>query len=355
MASPGTSFSHLCRCLQGRVPKNVDWTPLIGLANQTLTTPALKDVADQFPEEIPEEVRRYVGEIFARNLARNDRLAEQLRECLAALNAQGIIPMLLKGSAMLTTSPRMKMGRRLVSDLDIVVSPEELKGSLDCLSRLGYRIQAMAPDEGARWYADLARPGDVGMIDLQLRPPGHGVFYSAAGDARRHCRLQQSAYVPSETYHALMLIIHDQFQDADYWVGKIDLRHLLDLRDLANSPAGIDWDLLASLTPGKLARNAIETQLVALSCLLGVRVPDRMVRRVVPRLQHWRRRLQTHLPVLRGALFLLAMLDYGNYRAEMGLKAQGEARSPRGRRILPRIETMRFLLALSSEQRAGKV
>lgn len=355
MASSGTSLSHLCQCFQGRVPRNVDWPSLIGLANQTLTTPALTDVAEQFPDQVPEEVRSYIGEIFARNLARNDRLTKQLKECLAALNAQGIIPMLLKGSAMLATSSRMKMGRRLVSDLDIVVSREELKPSLDCLFRLGYLVQTRAPDGDAKWYADLARPGDVGMIDLQLRPPGHDAFYSAAGDGRRHCQLQRSAYVPSETYHALMLIIHDQFQDADYWVGKIDLRHLLDLRDLANSPAGIDWDLLAALAPGRLARNAVETQLVALRNLLGVAVPDRMLRRAVPHLQHWRRRLQTHLPVLRGALFLLVLLDYGNYRAELGLKEQGAMHLPRRRRILPKIETVRFLLALAREQRAGKV
>ena len=206
----------------------------------TLTTPALQDVIERFGGEIPADVRRYIGEIFARNLVRNDRLAAQLKEVLAALNACGITPTLVKGSAMLATSSRMKMGRRLVSDLDLVVSPDEFEAAFDCLLRLGYGVLYRAPDAAAKRFADLARPGDVGTIDLQQCPPGHRFFYSAAGDIKFHRHLQRSAYIPSPTYHALMLIIHDQFQDADYWVGNIDLRHLLDLRDLANSPGGID-------------------------------------------------------------------------------------------------------------------
>jgi hypothetical protein len=271
---------------------------------------------------------------------------------VAALGARGITPMLMKGSAMLATSPRMKMGRRLVTDLDLVVSPDEIEPAFECLRNLGYYVHLEAPETNAQWFAELARPGDVGMIDLQRCPPGHRFFYGAAGDAKHHCRLEGGAYIPSATYQALVLIIHDQFQDEDYWVGNIDLRHLLDLRDLAD---GIDWNLLVSLTRGKLARNAIETQLVTLNSLLGVDVPHDMRRRVMPRLQYWRRRLQAQLPVLRHALFLLTLFDYGNYRAEVGLEERTARRLAPRKWILPTIETARFLLALAGDERSGKV
>lgn len=358
MTSQHTSFLHLCQCLRGELPNGVDWMSLIGLANQTLTTPALISIVERYPKDIPGDVHDYVCEIFERNVVRNDRLSAQLAEALVALNREKITPVLMKGSAVLVSS-HARGPARLISDLDILVSPNEAKAASRCLSELGYSVHYEAPDGAAKWYADLERPGDVGMIDLHQKPPGHGVFYGVSGDVTQNCRPLSwngaSVYIPSGTYHALMLIIHDQFQDADYWVGKIDLRHLLDLRDLANEPDGIDWQRLALIVPGELARNAMETQLVALSSLLRVNVPPELRSRVIPRIQHGRRMLQIRMPALRRALLLTALLDYQNYRAVLGASGDLISDLKLTRPILPRLDTVRFLAGLSREQRAGKV
>jgi hypothetical protein len=329
---------------------------VIDLANQTLTTPALRDVVENFPDRVPPDAAHYINEVFERNLVRNDRLSAQLSDALAALGQRGITPILMKGAAMLVALPRDRMARRLVSDLDILVSPAEAKRAFDGLTDLGYRSYFQPPDGATRWYADLERPGDAGMIDLQQDLPGHGLFYGAAGDPRQHCVLRswngRSAYVPSPTYHALTLILHDQFQDADYWVGKVDLRHLLDLREMAGAPGGIDWRLLASFASGKLARNAIETQAVALSVLLGVEIPAAMRSRIVPRIQHWRRMLQIRWPALRPALLTTALLDYRNYRAEF---APREDAARVRARTLPRLDTARFMFDLVKARSPGKI
>ena len=159
MASGGATLWHLCRCFRACGPAASTGRLLISLANQTLTTPALQDVVEQFADDIPKEVSRYVGELFARNLARNDRLAEQLAEALAALNARGITPMLLKGSAMLATTPRMTMGRRLITDLNIVVSPDEAEPACDCPVRP--RLSRSLRGFGRR-YQMVRRPGKAG-------------------------------------------------------------------------------------------------------------------------------------------------------------------------------------------------
>ncbi|WP_424627932.1 nucleotidyltransferase family protein [Bradyrhizobium sp. SYSU BS000235] len=332
---------------------------LISLANQTLTTPALMDIVERYPESIPQDVCLYVREIFERNADRNNRLSAQLAEALTALNQEKITPVLLKGSAMLVSSLLHRTGARLISDLDLLVSPAEAEVASNCLRKLGYDIHYQAQVGAAKWYADLKRPGDAGMIDLHQKPPGHGFFYELSGDVTQNCRLLSwrgtSVYIPSSTYHALMLIVHDQFQDADYWVGKIDLRHLLDLRDFAREPDGIDWKHLAFLAPGKLARHAMETQLIALSSLLGVDVPPELRSGVVPRIQHRRRMLQIRLPALSRTFLLTALLDYRNYRAVLGVSGEVMPGFSLTRRVLPRLDTARFLLGLSREQRAGKV
>lgn len=358
MAKHKNQLLNLCRCFRGDLPEDVDWMRLIDLANRTLTTPALMDFVERHPNAVPEDVGQYLREIFQRNLTRNRRLASQLNEAVWTLNTQGIAPVLMKGSAFLMEARGDDIGRRLISDLDVLVSPEEKHSALNCLFDAGYRVHDQTPGEATRWHADLQRPDDVGMIDLQQDPPGHAFFYRSSGNLKHHCHFisgEASAYTPDPTFHALMLIIHDQFQDSDYWTGHIDLRHLLDLRDLARSTDGIDWQRLASLAPSKLARNALETQLVTLHALLDVDVPLAMRNRLAPKLQTWRRRLQSRAPALRPALLPMMLLDFRNYRTEIGAEERARKQLKPKKWVLPKATSMRFLFTLAGEQRIGKV
>lgn len=359
MTDQRAAIIQLCQCLRGAPPNQVDWMSVIGLANQTLTTPALMEFTKRFPKFVPEEVARYVEEIFARNLLRNDRLVVQLNEAVAALNQRGVTPILLKGAATLALKDRTAAASRLISDLDILVSPNESDAALKCLLALGYRIHYQAPPSAAKWYVDLERQQDVGMVDLQRSLPGHPFFYCSHGDVRQYCTLIKnehgSVYIPNPTYQALMLVIHDEFQDSDYWVGSFDLRHLLDLRELVNAPEGLDWRMLARLAPSRLMRNAVETQLMALFVLLGVDVPPTMRARLIPRLQFRRRLLQARYPLLRHALLMLTVLDYRNYRAELGRAERAIKQLEPRTWALPKMNTMRFLFDVSRERRSGKV
>lgn len=359
MAKRSDPLLNLSRCFRGDLPTEIDWMGVIDLANRTLTTPTLIDCLERFPDAIPNDVGQYLQEIFQRNLTRNGRLASQLSEAVWALNTQGIAPVLMKGSAFLAEARGRDAGRRLISDLDILVSPEEKRDALNCLFEAGYRVDYETPDDAPRWHADLQRPDDVGMIDLQEGPPGHAFFYRTLGNLKQHCHFdvsgETSAYIPDPTFHALLLIIHDQFQDSDYWTGRIDLRHLLDLRDLAGSRDGIDWQRLASLAPSKLARNALETQLTMLHSLLGVDVPPAMRNRLTPKLQTWRRRLQSRLPILRFAFLPMMLLDFRNYRAEVGAEERARKQLKPKEWIVPKATSMRFLATLAGEKRIGKV
>jgi hypothetical protein len=356
MADYSRSLTQLCECLRGSVPRRTDWMSLIGLANQTLTTPALMEFATRFKDQVPEDVYLYIREIFDRNMARNDRLAIQLAEIVTAINDRGVTPILLKGAAMLATAARPQRGLKLMSDLDIMVLPDQIEETMNALLAIGYRVHIGSEQGAGKWYVDLKRSSDVGMVDLHRELPGPALFYRPSGCVKKHCKVVHveggSAYIPSATYRALILMIHDQFQDYDYWTGAIDVRHLIDLRDLATSAEGIDWEMLASLTPSKLARNALETQLVALFSLLGVDVPARMRTRFIPCIQHWRRVAQARVPLLRQALLPMAVLDYRNYRE---FRASDNGVSVSRKWALPKSDSLGFLLALTRQHRAGKV
>jgi hypothetical protein len=358
MTNHSRSLIALCKFLRGELPKNVDWASLIGLANETLTTPALMHSVDRFANEIPPDVSEYVREMFVRNQDRNRRLSDQLSEAVIALNEVGVTPVLLKSAGTLATTENAVNVFRLVSDLDIVISSEEIEIAIKALFAIGYEVFYSSPKGAAKWYVDLQRDGDVGMIDLHACLPGHQYFYRSIANIRHHCRLCTSrygtAYVPFPTYQAFILIVHDEFQDNDYWTGNIDLRHLLDLCELSRS-AGIDWRLLGSISPSRLYRNALETQLLALYYLFDLDVPTNLLQRFIPRLQFQRRLIQARIPFLRWAFLATALVDYINYRAEVGSEERTKRTFEPELWSLPKIATLRFLLDRSVERRPGKV
>ena len=183
-------------------------------------------------------------------------------------------------------------------------------------------------------------------------------FYRSLGNIRQRCSLTLSrigtAYIPLPIYQALILIVHDQFQDSDYWTGNIDLRHLIDLCELASSAEGLDWNLLSAMSASKLYRNALETQLVTLHSLFDVDVPRELRTRLTPRLQFRRRLIQSRIPLLRFALLATALLDYLSSRAEVG--ARKEVKHFQAAAVsLPKIHNLRHLFDLSAEKRPGKV
>ncbi|WP_245509628.1 nucleotidyltransferase family protein [Bradyrhizobium vignae] len=358
MARHSGALTSLCNCLRGMPPADVEWTSVIGLANQTLTTPALIDFVDKFASVLPQDVCTYIRHIHRRNVLRNDRLLAQLEEAVVAMNGLGITPIMLKGASTLATAPEERRGVRLMSDLDIMVMPDEAATAIAALSAIGYHIEYQTPPESQRWHVELNRLQDVGTIDLQQAAPGPAYLYRSFGHALNHCVPaalgRGRVYVPTPAYRALMLIIHDQFQDYGYWLGDLDLRHLIELRDLNNSAGGLDWMELTSLVPGELMRNAVETQLLALAELLGVEIPRALRSRLIPRLQFMRQLMQARFPATRLPFLAMTALDLGNYRKAASGAQQAAAR-PRGLWSLPRAGTVQFLLRAAVAVRAGKV
>lgn len=359
MAGHSAALTSLCNCLRGLPPVDVDWTSVIGLANQTLTTPALIDFVDQYASVLPDDVCIYISQIYRRNVLRNDRLIGQLEEAVVAMNGLGVTPVLLKGAATLATAPDERRGVRLMSDLDVLVMPDDAKSAIAALRSIGYEIHRQAPPESRRWYVELNRSRDVGTIDLQGGAPGPAYFYGGPGHTLNHCvssRLgRASVYIPTPTYRALMLIIHDQFQDHGYWLGDLDLRHLIELRDMNNSVEGLDWKELASHVSGKLMKNAVETELVALAELLGVDIPRPLRSRLIPRLQFMRQWMQARFPATRVPFLAMSILDLGNHRREATVDCTKTAVGQRRWWSMPKADTLQFLLRAATAVRAGKV
>lgn len=297
-------FGTLLGCLAGEAPPQADWSSLLATANQALVTGIL---AARIGDRAPREAKAFLGTIHRRARERNSRLARQLDEAVTALNGAGIQPILLKGTAVLRTAGS-SYGARILSDLDIMVPARSMATARQCLEAIGYRLWLSEDSPFAPM--NLCREQDVGMVDLhcrtKIRYPGFD-FEDLVGDCAEVGLGRARAWLPSPTSQALILILHDQLQERDYWRGLVDLRHLLDIAELARTSAGIDWARLAVHFPRGYPRNALDVQLSTLELLFGVPVP-------LPHRPGWtgfqlsRRIFQLRWPYLRPFFTLLTLL-----------------------------------------------
>jgi hypothetical protein len=319
----GRALRDLCAGLQGRLGSDVDWMGLLETANQALVTPALHSAlqASGQLDKAPSDARAFMTEVAARNAQRNVRLRQMVLDAATALNTAGIEPTLLKGMAVWASRPDRSTFPRMMSDVDLLVAPAEVIPAVEALRSAGFGLLASYDGPSVHVTAELGRPDDVGLIDLHQRapgPPGMAELFDKAAHASL-AAWDARVWVPSPTLQIFLLCLHDQLHDGDYWRGGFDLRHLLDIAELTRAPGGVDWRALDAMIPTRLLRNAIHAQLIAAHRLTGAEIPEALLGRVPPRLQHRRHMAQHRHPrfglLLAGLGFLLEGPNLLQHRA----------------------------------------
>lgn len=310
MTRNGTAFEDLVACLRGEPPASADWPAVFAIANRTLLTPALFDALARASRlaVLPEEGLAYLEFLHGRNLERNRRLRAQLIEAVGEFNDAGIRPVLLKGAVRLFCDPDHRLGSRMTRDLDIAVEEQEGAAARACLLRIGYRD--LAHGRG------MERPQDVGALELRHHrdPPVTARLPREHSTPNLVLRAGVGARIPSPTSRALHWILHDLIKEGDYWRGRIDLRHLHDLAELARTEEHVDWSCLRDGMQDRTGRNAIDTQLWTLHVLFGAEIPPAILGRRMIRLQHWRRMFTARHPVAGAPFRLAGNLAWGMQR-----------------------------------------
>lgn len=187
---------------------------------------------------------------------------------------------------------------RITSDIDLAVAARDEPLAQACLEELGY--VCLSDGRG------MVRDQDVGCWSCDR-------IVRMALDARSSCSGELLVKIASPQSRALHWIVHDLLKEGDYWRGRIDLRHLYDLAQLAESEP-VDWAALRGALQGKSARNAIETQLLTLNRFFGTSIPLGFGASPTIRFQHWRRVFASSHPILGAPLRLAGNLYWGARR-----------------------------------------
>lgn len=301
----------LTALLRGERPERLDWMAILRVANHALVTPALAAALDVAGGQVdaPHDVRTFLDEVARRTGERNRRLAAQLSDISAALNAEGIEPMALKGAAFLA-SPGDRPLARILTDLDLLLAPDEIERAIGALERAGFRLLARYPQFESHVAAELGREQDMGALDLHRRRPGPRHMAANAALERPSERIEIPGAVVrrgSPETRILEIVLHDLFHDGDYWRGALDLRHLIDIADLISSGEA-DWSLLTEPALGVLGRRAVGRHLIAAHDLLGAPVPPELLNSLGAGLEYRRALYQMRAPALRTPLVFASLL-----------------------------------------------
>ncbi|HYD32920.1 MAG TPA: nucleotidyltransferase family protein [Azospirillaceae bacterium] len=296
---------------------DVHWLMLLVLANEHLLGPALHDaLADRrLLAAAPEAVRDYLTALRRQNVERNRTLQVQGAEVVAAFNRVGIEPVPLDATPDLLTASADDdpVGGRILTHLDFLVAPNEALLAQAVLRGQGYRValEASSPSGG---IDDFRRLGEVGGINLHRTVVSFAMRGETAGDGSllsadevrregRVCRRDGLVMrVPRLEHRVLHRVLHDQVQEHGHYLGRLDLRHLLELsRLLASGGAGLDWASLLARMARHGLRTAFASHLLAAHDLFGAPLPPEPALGLWSRLHHRRRLWQWRSPVLAAA------------------------------------------------------
>lgn len=232
----------------------LDWYGIYTLAAAHLIAPALYSALSTTNRLhiAPADVRKALGELYRLNEARNNRQRKILRDIVRILNAQGIEPLLMKGSIALLPDQPSHAADRVMSDLDIALHNAAPERGEEALLVAGYRH---ATDQGPPGYqghhhlAPLFHPNGEGYVEihrevLEDKVPAGALALAAVCAAAEPVNWDGlRLWIPSIEHRLLHNALHHQVQGAVSYADRCSLRQLMEFVRLRASPAaaGIDW------------------------------------------------------------------------------------------------------------------
>ncbi len=299
-------------------------------------------------------MRSYLEAVHELNGERNRRIAGQLQEILAALNAAGIEPVLLKGVAYLAADLYRDPAARVIGDIDLLVLDDQLAAAVAALKAIGYTEAgpAISPSRSTT----TTRPSSVTTrsprssctASRSCAPCAAPAGEQVLGDARRldidgaRCRL------PALQDQVVHNIVHAQLADRHYWLARVPLRPLLDLLRLrAAGDDRIDWREVLATFDRAGHGSACRAWLMTAAELFGQRLPPCVRPDLRARIACWRIRTQG-----RHRWLMAVAAGYDYHRAKLVDLRAGPGRRRRLRTLLLHPDALlRYLQALRSQIR----
>lgn len=228
---------------------------------------------------MPEPVADWFEAALFLNAERNAQLVAGIVAATRALNAEGIEPLLLKGSGLLVGEIYPHPGMRFAGDIDLLLPEDRVEEARQCLIRAGFRRTDEADDPERHQLPMLVHPETAIGIELHRHPitralmplaDGRGVLSRAAPIEHDGAAM----LLPAPTDRVLLAIAHGQLKDRGFERGVPPLRAMLDVALHQQLFAdAIDWREIERRFAGAGEPGALYDLLVLAGALMRMETP----------------------------------------------------------------------------------
>lgn len=210
----------------------VDWDKVVEFSSNQLVVPSLylnlKNA--QLLNLLPEGLEIYFKEITQANKIRNEALIKQVNHLVSILDKHKIKPLFLKGMAHLLEGLYQDIGERMLSDIDFLVSRNQVEKVAEVLKREGYtRLYEGGLLFKSRHYARLIHKDFKGAIEIHWNvldnKDASKLNYDLLFSDKQKIA---DYYVPSFAHQALHNMLNAQISDRSFYEGSILVRQLYD-------------------------------------------------------------------------------------------------------------------------------
>jgi len=218
----------------------IDWDLVVKLSSNQLVVPTLylNLKRNALLKLLPQGLELYFKEITDANSERNRNLLKQAKQLAILFEQHQIKALFLKGMAHLIASLYRDIGERMIGDIDILVTKNQVEEVAAMLKKEGYYNRLK--NEGfakPRHYSRLAHQDYIASVEIHwdILEEGHkhNLNYDVLFDDKQKIN---PFYVPSFKHQALHNVLNAQVNDHAYKRGLILMRQLYDCFLLSFKP-----------------------------------------------------------------------------------------------------------------------
>lgn len=259
----------------------VEWEYLVEVANTELLTPALFAVLREgglLKLLNDDMLKGFLREIYELNRKRNENIVLQLQDIQSTLRKEGIVPLFLKGAAVLSEGLYPDIGMRLMNDIDIMIEERFFKRALLLLRESGY---AEFGRELGRWHHHtrrMAKEGYPAALEPHFRivfdPEIEYIPYSETSSMQSSNPLFADSRVLKPTWHLYHAFLHSAVIDRNHDRWRLGLRYLYDFVMIAEAYEDrVEWSELYELARRYGHEKILEDFLYGAGALFGLKTP----------------------------------------------------------------------------------